>query len=339
MNEREFPGEFELIDRIVRALPEKPSGIVIGPGDDCAGVEVAPGRLLLLTCDTLVEGKHFSRRYLGPYDLGRRLAAVNLSDIAAMGGLPLYALVSLVLSEEEAGAWTGEMARGVTVELSRFGAHLVGGNLSGAPAGTVADMTLVGEVGKESVLRRSGAREGDAILVTGYLGSSSAGLRLLGSAETWDEGFDELARAHVLPDPRIPEGLLLARSGNCTSAIDISDGLSSDLAHLCAASGVGADVNFDELPVLEATRRAAALLDLPVEKLVLSGGEDYELLFTVPEEHTAVVLSTLGAESGVPVTRIGTITGRDGGIRYLDAGGNELPPPEGGWDHFRSGRD
>lgn len=333
MTDDRTPGEFDLIDRIRDLLPAAPDDLAIGPGDDCAGVRIAGGRLLLLTCDALVEGRHFSREYIGPYDLGRRLAAVNLSDIAAMGGTPLYALASLVIPDDEAAAWTGETARGITDELSRFGAHLVGGNLAGGAIGPVADLTLVGEVREDRVLRRSGAREGDALLVTGRLGSSSAGMRLLRGTAAWQEGFDLLARAHLHPQARIGEGILLARSGSCTAAIDLSDGLASDLVHICEASGLGAEVSMPALPVPEETRRAAAALGCQVEDLVLTGGEDYELLFTAPEEDAAELAGAIEAGTGTPVSRIGTMTGAKG-VRYLDGNGEEVPPPGGGWDHF-----
>jgi thiamine-monophosphate kinase len=334
VNDNGSPGEFELIDRIREILPDPPEELAIGPGDDCAGVRIPGGRLFLMTCDSLVEGRHFSRNFLGPYDLGRRLAAVNLSDIAAMGGRPLYALASLALSPDEAAAWTGEMARGMTGELSRFGAHLVGGNLSSTPAGVMADMTLLGEVEEDRVLLRSGARSGDAVMVTGHLGSSTAGRRLLAGRARWREGFDALARAHVLPEPRIREGLVLARSGTCTSAIDISDGLASDLAHVCKASGVGAEIRIASIPALRATLEAASALDVPPEDLILSGGEDYELLFTAPEDRADELAVSVEEETGTPVSRIGAVTAA-GGIRYLDDNGVEAPPPGTGWDHFQ----
>jgi thiamine-monophosphate kinase len=335
MTPHEPRGERAMIERIRTLLPRAGSDVLIGPGDDCAAIASADGGLLLLTCDVLVEDRHFTRASIGPRDLGRRLAAVNLSDIAAMGGEPTHALASLVLPQDLAPEWSLEITRGISEELARFGALLIGGNLSGTGGGIVADLTLLGRVERDRVLRRSGARAGDAILVTGALGGSAAGLHVLAArSPEAEQTHAAVVAIHRRPRPRVREGRTVARSGRAHAMIDLSDGLATDLAHVCRESGVGAEIDLAALPVLDETRAAAAALGLELQRLVLSCGEDYELLFTADEADAAEIAREVEAQTGTRVTRIGRILEAGRGLRYVDAAGNAVPKPAPGWDHF-----
>jgi len=224
------------------------------------------------------------------------------------------------------------MVRGVANELGRHGACIAGGNLSGGDL-LVADMTLVGEVGSGEVVRRSGAREGDAILVTGRPGSSAAGLAIM-EFDGDTTRFADLVRAHTEPGARVEAGRAIASSGLATAMIDLSDGLLADLGHLCTASGTGAEIRTDAFEIDDALREAAVFTEIDPLRWVLSGGEDYELLFTAPKE-AAEELLTIAAKAGdCPVTEIGTITSGENGIRCLDDHGVDVTPDGGGWDHF-----
>ena len=324
-------GEFDLIRRFRDLLPEPPGDLVIGPGDDCAAFDAGDGRLWLMTCDALVEGRHFRLDRTDPFTLGRRLATVNLSDIAAMGGSPRFALVSLVLSHRFDEPASEALVRGAVAELGRSGACIAGGNLSGGEE-LVADMTLVGEVAGGEVLRRDGACEGDSILVTGRPGSAAAGLALLERAGS-EPRFDPLIRACQEPRARVETGRAIAALGMATAMIDISDGLLADLGHLCAASGVGAELRCGSFDLNGALQEAAEAVGVDPLQWVLSGGEDYELLFTAPPGSVDQLVEAGERAGGCPVTVIGTVTGS--GIRCLDAAGDPINPKHNGWDHFR----
>ena len=327
-------GEYDLIRRFRDLLPGPPGDLVIGPGDDCAAFDGGDGRLWLMTCDALVDGRHFRMDRIDPEALGRCLAAVNLSDIAAMGGTPRFALVSLVLPagfDEEASE---ALVRGVSSELGRYGACIAGGNLSGGDE-LVADMTLVGEVPSEQVIRRTGAQPGDSILVTGRPGSSAAGLAVM-EYDGDTTRFADLVQAHSEPQARVEAGRAIAVSGLATAMIDLSDGLIADLGHLCTASGVGAEIRTNAMDLGQSLQEAGSFTGIDPLRWVLSGGEDYELLFTAPSIAVAE-LATIAAKAGeCPVTVIGTIAEVAGEVRCLDEGGADVTPNDGGWDHFRS---
>lgn len=326
-------GEFALINRLA-ALTGADGGVVVGIGDDAAVLDTGGPRLLLATIDIQVEGRHFRRDRIAAERLGRRTAAVNLSDIGAMGGAPRWALASLVLPPDLDVAWVEDLYRGLAVELGRFGAVMVGGNLSGGEQ-IVIDLALLGEVERGRVLRRDGARPGDVVLVTGTLGASAAGRYALDAGlDPADPPVAPLVEAHLTPTPRVREGQALAATGLVTAAIDLSDGLSSDLGHLCDASGVGAEVNAARLPLSAETRTLAARLGLDPVGLALVGGEDYELLLTAPPPAVPELVAAVRVATGVPLTAIGAITPAAAG-RWLLHDGRRLPLAASGWDHFR----
>jgi len=242
-----------------------------------------------------------------------------------------------VLDAGRADAWAEEIVRGVSDELSRHGAWLAGGNLAGSDGPLVLDLALTGSVERDRVLRRSGARPGDRILVTGRVGASGAGLALLDSPVDLEAGLREsLVAAHLRPQPRVAEGRIIALSGQATAMIDLSDGLAADLGHVCRESGVGAKVRLEALPADKATRAAARALGLPLEPLLLAGGEDYELLFTAPPD-AAVELANRIEATGTPVASIGRIVAEGEGLRFVDHDGADLEAVPVGWDHFGKG--
>jgi thiamine-monophosphate kinase len=327
-------GEFGLIERIARVVGAAPEGVVAGIGDDTAIIDTGGARLLLATIDIQVEGRHFLRGRTTPYQLGRRTAAINLSDIGAMGGEPRWALVSLALPQDLDVAWVDELYRGLRDELGRFGAAVIGGNLSGGGE-IVLDLALLGEVERGRVLRRAGACPGDAVLVTGDLGASAAGRYALDAGlEAADPSVAACIARHLTPAPRVKEGRTIAAHGLATAMLDLSDGLASDLGHLCDVSGVGVEIDRARLPIAAHTRTVAARLDRDLLHLALAGGEDYELLFTAPPEAVDHLIAAVADSTGTSVTVIGRIITADTGRWLVDAS-RRLPLRAAGWDHFR----
>jgi thiamine-monophosphate kinase len=330
-------GEFGLIKRIAQALPPSGQGVVVGVGDDVAVLRADGDDHLLATCDVQVEGVHFSREAIGPYRLGRKAAAINLSDIAAMGGRPTYMLVSLAMPPETEVRFIDELYRGLGDEASAAGAYIVGGNMANLPDRFVIDIFLLGSVRSDRLLLRSGARVGDQVCVTGELGDSAAGLALLRSpqAEVADDLRDQLLAAHFTPKPRLREAQVLASTGAVTAALDVSDGTLSDIGHICERSGVGVQLWAERLPISHAARNAAEAMGREVLDFALRGGEDYQLLFTVPKARLEEVIGKVSAVTGTPVTAIGQILPAAAGIQVVLSDGSLASSDQGGWDHFR----
>jgi thiamine-monophosphate kinase len=326
-------GERELIARVRRQLGPPPAEVLVGIGDDAAAV-AWPGGTLLLTTDTLIEDVHFRRKTTGLHELGAKALAVNLSDIAAMGGEPRYALIALALPATAAPADVEELYAGIGEVAARYGVAVIGGDTCADPERIVLTLTVVGRV-EGAPVRRRGARPGDAVLVTGTLGAAAAGLAVLerGVVALPEAAAAPLLAAHRTPVPRIAEGRL-ARAGGATAMIDLSDGLATDLVHVATESAVGAAVQLPALPIGEATREVARLLGEPAWTLAVGGGEDYELLFTAPPAAAARLTRRIPAETGTPVTVIGEIRPAGEGVRFLDDAGRPVPAPEG-FEHFR----
>jgi len=330
-------GEFGLIDRVAGALPPPGEGVVVGIGDDVAVLRTDGENYLLATCDIQVEGVHFLREAIGPYRLGRKAAAINLSDIAAMGGVPTYLLVSLAMPPQTEVSFIDELYRGLQDEVSAAGAEIVGGNMANLPDRFMIDILLLGWVEPDHLLLRSGARVGDQVCVTGVLGNSAAGLALLldPQAEVDPEVWEQLLAAHLTPRPCLLEGRALAGMGAVTAAIDVSDGTLSDIGHICERSHVGVDIWAEQLPISEAARSAAQATGKDALDFALRGGEDYQLLFTVPQPRVGEVMEGVWAATGTPVTVIGQILPPAAGIQVVLSDGTRLPGSKGGWDHFR----
>jgi thiamine-monophosphate kinase len=315
-------GEFELIARYF-SRPVARRDVLLGVGDDAALLEVPAGQVLVAATDTLVEGRHF---LLGapPESVGHQALAVNLSDLAAMGAAPAWALLSLSLPSSEP-AWLEGFARGFHALAERTGVALVGGDTVRGPR--VITVQVLGLVPATLALRRAGARPGDGMYVSGTLGDAAAGLELLRAAAGGASDADSpLVRRYRFAEPRLELGIALR--GIAGAAMDVSDGLLGDLGKLCAASGVGALLQLERLPL------SAALVErfdaLTAERLALGGGDDYELVFTVPRSAQRSLGTALA--DGVRITRIGEIVSGDG-VRCLRDG---RPVDTGipGYDHF-----
>jgi len=325
-------GEFALIERILKQLGAGNSGVVVGPGDDTAVIRVSPGAVLLATCDAQVEGRHFLRAQITSEQIGRRLAAVNLSDIAAMGGQPRWALASFALPDDLDTRFVEGCVRGLAKQLREFGASVVGGNLTGGSQ-LVLDLTLLGEGAPESVLRRAGAIPGDAIFVTGDLGAAAAGRLALAGGLPGPDAEACIAR-HLSPLPRVAAGMAIAASGYAHAMIDVSDGFAQDLGHICDASRVGALVEIDRLPIATATRATAMALAEDAASLALSGGEDYELICVARDDAAARLADAVARVASVALTRVGTIVDAAEGRWLKDSSGGRLPLEQTGWQHF-----
>lgn len=330
-------GEFGLIARLARALPSPTSDVVVGIGDDVA-VLGADGRYLLATCDIQVEGVHFLRDKTTPHQLGRKVVAINVSDIAAMGGAPKYALISLVLPKETEVAFVDELYAGMQAECARWGINIVGGNMAHSPNGIMVDFFLLGETTPQHLLRRAGARVGDAVLVTGTLGDSAAGLALLMHPETpcAEAHRTAVLQRHLTPTPRLHEGQLAARSALATAAIDVSDGLASDIGHICEMSNVGVQLWAEAIPISAATRAVAEALAADPLQWALFGGEDYELILTAPADKATILAQRIAQETSTPVSIIGEIVPAEQGSLLVHADGSTKPLRPSGWDHFRA---
>jgi thiamine-monophosphate kinase len=308
--------EKALIARIRRAAI-KPSRVkATGIGDDCAVLQLPQGHEALITTDFSLENVHFRREWHPAYSVGHRCLARGLSDIAAMGGIPQAAFLSLAVPAELPQSWVDGFVRGLLKLAARFSTTLAGGDTAQSPSGVLADIVVVGSVPKGRAVLRSGARGGDLIYVTGTLGLATAALEKLRQGETLRP---TQYRKHFYPEPRIAVGEFLRQHKLATAMIDISDGLSTDLGHICEESGVGATVEAERLPI--------AAKDYGL-KLALHGGDEYELLFTArPSRRIPQQIA------GVPITAIGEITrGRKMKLASPD-GKTEVLAPQG-WEHF-----
>lgn len=325
-------GEFGLID-LIRARVGDATGVHRGIGDDAAELELPAGHRLLTSTDLLLENVHFSFDWVSPNDLGRKAVAVNLSDIAAMGGFPRFLYIGLACPATTEFAQLDAFVEGALAEAAAHGVVLVGGDTCRSPGPWVISVTVEGTALPAEVIGRNGARTGDRVLVSGTLGDSALALDL------WQKGTSPeafLAARHNRPTPRVGLGRELARAGVVTAMIDLSDGLASDFAHILAASGVGGEVRAAALPLSPAFRahleRHPELIDL-----ALAGGEDYELLCTVPPERLAAALA-VGDRVGVPLTVVGTVTEPAAGLQLRADDGTLRPLRIRGYDHFgRSG--
>lgn len=325
-------GEFGFIDRVGRSVSNG-AGVRLGIGDDCAALTLPPGELLLTTTDLLVEQVHFRREWTDLRTLGRKSVAVNVSDIAAMGGTPRHLFLGLAVPAAMSVEELDDFVAGFLEAARHYGATLAGGDTCGSPGPLLISVTAEGAVPEGELVRRRGARPGDAVYVSGTLGDSGFALRQLLAGEVPEP---LLARRHHDPEARTGLGRALARAAIPTAMIDVSDGLLADLGHILEASQVGAAIEAAALPLSDPFRRALAAEPALLE-LALAGGEDYELLFAVPPERESE-LADLAKSADVPVTRIGGITSAAGELAALDRNGHPLPLRKTGYDHFgRSG--
>ena len=329
-------GEFELIERIQKIIDKgarKPGSLILGIGDDTAVFHPDPGCEILVTCDSMVEGRHYLKDYITPFELGRRAMVMNISDIGAMGGKALYALVTLGLNLFTPVSYIEEIYRGFTVELEPFGASIIGGNITKTDGSPFIDITLIGSAKKELLTLRSGAGPGNAVMLTGFPGQSAAGYWLITNHINESTQNKTLFDSYLRPQHRAREGHALAASGKITSMIDLSDGLSGDLYHICDKSAVGAEIKEEMLPVCKAIESISALYGKRVIDFTLGASDDYELLFTCPPDNIEEVKIIL-AEFGCPVTHIGDIVPLSQGMTLITKKGEKQELIKKGWDHF-----
>lgn len=342
-------GEFGFIRRFKPMFEALNWAGACGIGDDCAVIPFA-GEDILVTTDMLLENTHFLRGGISPYNLGWKTLAVNLSDVAAMGGVPMASFLSVGIPGDTSVEYLDEFMRGYRDLCASFGVSLSGGDTTrstGENACLVLNVGVVGKVPHGTAILRSGARPGDAVYVTGTLGDSAAGLEIIKAAggELTSSGhLDErvpglppsavrLLERHWKPHPRLEVARVLAATGAVHSMMDISDGVASDLKHILKASGVSARVDISSLPLSSALTEYAAISGLNPIETALGGGEDYELLFTMSEGESVSELTAAGEV--VKITRIGTVTESESGtVRWMN-GDEELETGFSGFDHFR----
>ena len=332
--------EFDFLKKLKERARGSSTGLVCGIGDDAAVFQPAAGNNVVISTDLLLEDIDFRLETTRPELLGQKALAVSLSDIAAMGARPRWALLSIaVTSEVWESEFLDEFYLGFFQLAQRLGVKLIGGDLSRTGGKIAIDSVVIGESPSGGEIFRSGARPGDQLYVTGYLGDAAAGLRLLergarvhnnatGKRET--NSVDHLLLRQLQPEPRVGWGILLGEEQLATAMIDISDGLSSDLNHLCEESGVGAVVEASRLPIDTVVTEICGRRALDPLMLALHGGEDYELLFTVAPENVSRLPRRV---DGVSVTRIGEIKNASEGVR-ISEGAKVWKLEPGGWEHF-----
>jgi thiamine-monophosphate kinase len=315
-------GEFGFLQRVARWVP--PGTAAVGIGDDAAVVDVTPGSSVVATADALVEGVHFRWDWSPPDDVGYKSITANVSDLAAMGARPRWLLLTICAPPSTSEEALRDLYGGVEAACADYGTELIGGDTVSAERFVIV-VTALGEIAGDP-LRRSGAKTGDVLAVTGELGRAAAGVNLLLSQDPKKVSPEDALtcmKAHTRPVARVAEGMALRRSG-VHAAIDVSDGLASDVRRLVEASGVGAEIDVDRLPVAPETRRIADARGWDVERMVLGGGEDYELLVALPPEQIGSL--------EVDLIEVGRVV--EDGVWLLRDGRRE-PLGAEGWDHFK----
>ena len=321
-------GEFGLISRIASEVPAF-DGVLTGIGDDAAVTEITPGMKLLTSTDMLLEDVHFRRSWHDAYRLGRKTLAASLSDIAAMGGIPRWALLSLALPGDASLDFIDDFIRGFLAIASEHTVALIGGDTCSSRVGLTVSVTIMGEQYPHLIVRRSGAEPDDDIWVTGTLGDAALALKGL---ENGDAVSENLLNRLLDPTPRVSAGLALAEASLVTSMIDISDGVTADFGHSAKQSGVGGRIFIKELPLspefIFHTRHDSAI----PHDLALAGGEDYELCFTAHASHREKVIDCM-KKCGVAATRIGIVNSLHG-VAIVNPDGGSYSLPKDGFTHF-----
>jgi thiamine-monophosphate kinase len=329
-------GEFELINWI-RKKALKSKDTLVGIGDDVAEVCLPAGKNLIITTDCIQEGVHFESDFAPPEFLGRKLLRVNLSDIASSGGKANWCVLTAGLNRALTAQWFKRFMQGFFDEIKNYNVVLVGGDIVESPHENYFSLTLFGTVDAHLLRLRSGANPGDRIFITGTLGDSALGLKLLrdyGGLKKIPVKYKWLARRHLLPEPRLSEGVILAEEEIASAVIDVSDGLLQDLLHVLDESGCGAIIYGDRIPISTQYRLYCSKSGDDLLSLVLSGGEDYELLFTVPERKLSR-LFMIKNKLKCQITEIGVITGEKS-ERFIHINGKRKRLKPSGFKHFQN---
>lgn len=325
MKIREIGGEFALIDQLSQIISVDHAELIVGIGDDAAVIRSAPAPApyLLVTTDILIEESHFRRTWATPEQIGIKAAECNISDIAAMGGTPTWMFVSLVLTREIEVEWVKGVYTGIAQSCRRCGVTVAGGDTTLGAANTI-NITLLGSVHENELCLRSHARPGDLLMVTGPLGASAAGLSLLLAGK---EPGAYLLEKHLAPTCRLEASRKIAPLAH--AMIDISDGLGSEIHHICRRSDTGACIEAACIPIHADVRAAAADLGKDPLEFALSGGEDFELLFSIAPDKRKVLDDT-----GLICHQVGRVLEPEAGVGLIQVDGTKAPVP-GGFDHFK----
>ncbi|MEJ2688722.1 MAG: thiamine-phosphate kinase [Deltaproteobacteria bacterium] len=325
--------EIGLIQDIRRVPIQGDSAVVLGIGDDCAVIRPPAGMLQLVSIDALVENVHFNLGWHPPFLLGRKVASVNISDIAAMAGNPRFAFLAAALTPQTEEVWIASFLDGFRQVLAEHNVLLLGGDTVKSPGPLMFTVTVLGEVTEKEICYRSGARSGDLILSTGPLGGAAAGLAACKAGLMKDESFAAVVKCHLDPLPQVALGRLLGRSGAVHAMLDSSDGLAADVSHICEESRCGAVIEEEMLPIGSATIALARELDLEPLQFAVSGGEDYQLLFTTGEKEAAGLLDLCEKELGLRPVVIGRIVEGEG-VVLVGKDGDKTNITFKGFDHF-----
>jgi thiamine-monophosphate kinase len=328
-------GEFGFIDRIRPGCLNRPEGVLRGIGDDAAAFRSEAGLISLVTTDMLTEGVHFRRTAGGGYDLGHKSLAVNLSDIAAMGGAAREAFVAIAIPEDCTLAYLEEFFQGMKDLARTHSVNILGGDTTRSAAGLAIAVTVYGVVAESELLTRDAAQPRDVIFSTGCLGDSRAGLSLiLDDIPADSPALRALLAAHLRPLPHLLEGRFLAGRPEVHAAIDVSDGLASDIGHIAAESRAGVRLTAGKIPVSEHLQEYCRRFGRTPWKVALSGGEDYALLVTVAAGAADGIARDFAAAFGRPLYAIGEVT-RTPGLVLVEPDGRARPFAPAGWDHFK----
>jgi thiamine-monophosphate kinase len=338
MNLKEI-GEFGFIKKISRGCLIRPDNIIKAIGDDAAAFTTAPEQLTLITTDLLVERIHFLRASISGFDLGYKSLAVNLSDIAAMGGTAREAFVSIAIPDDCLLDYLEAIYSGIKDLAARFDVNVLGGDTTRSKVDLILNIVVQGTVLKEELLCRDAARPGDVIFSTGFLGDSKAGLHLILNQIAADsETLAALLKAHRVPQPHLRQGRFLAQQKGIHAAIDTSDGLSSDLVHIAEESRVGARLYAQKIPLSQNLKDFCTRFDFDPIDYALSGGEDYTLLCTIAPEDADKISRAFKGQFKHPLYAIGEITAKKQ-IEIVYPDGETIPLTPTGWDHFKAKED
>lgn len=325
-------GEFGLIEKIKKGALFNKRRVIKGIGDDAAVEKINGNMYLLSTCDMLVENIHFLKNEITPWQLGYKAAAVNLSDIAAMGGRPTGILVSIAIPKDTEGEYIEDFYKGLKSICKEYETNLLGGDTVSSLQGIVVSVTALGEVLPENLLLRSGAQVGDLVMVTGTLGDSAAGLEIILQKKDGSR-FSELFSRHLTPSPQVKEGMFLASLGIVTAMNDISDGLASEITEIAEASRVGAKIIAEQIPLSQETKELSQEINKNPLDWALYGGEDYQLVFTCPEQESASIQKLFRNKFKRELYEVGSIVPLKNGISLEERGCPE-PLIKKGYNHF-----
>ena len=322
--------EFDLINIFTKDEPQSGVDLIKGYGDDCAVIK-NNDKWWLITTDALLEDVHFKNEFISPYELGFKSLAVNLSDIASMGGLPRFYLLTIGLPKDKLSI-ANEIQKGLKKAADEFGVQIIGGDTIKSDK-IMISITLIGETKPEQCAFRNTAKPNDLIFITGEIGSSKLGLEYLFNAKNKDKkGFEPFIEKHIKPVPRLRIAQTIVQNNLINSMIDVSDGLVADLNHIANQSQVGYEIHFDNIPKHSDFKKSAELLELQEHELVLSGGEDYELIFTAPSKNENKILEL--SSDTCNISKIGFVRENKTDRKILDSNGNNIELKIKGFNHF-----